>query len=202
MAAYERQRRLPSSHLPSTVVQVGGSRIGHIKPRGGEGDGLRSAVWRIFAAYSSDWRPPTHSPSLRPSPCSVNSSAKSRSENLLLPEFAETCETYFASFMLTSSSSTNSSFYFFPCTFSLLLFFSVFHILLFGLNYTYTERNLSNTFLLYFALLSFSSSTVFLCTLCWDTFVSMKYICEILLYPGDTLVSSKYFLFMYTISLW
>lgn len=36
MAAYERQRRLPSSHLPSTVVQVGGFRIGHIKPRGGE----------------------------------------------------------------------------------------------------------------------------------------------------------------------
>lgn len=80
MAAYERQRRLPSSHLPSTVVQVGGSRIGHIKPRGGaerQRDAGCGVPFEEYLLHIQATRPHPH-PS--PSPCSQNSSAKSRRE--------------------------------------------------------------------------------------------------------------------------
>lgn len=64
-----------------------------------------------------------------------------------LPELAETCETYFASFM----SSSRSSFYFFAFLFlfsplhHIFCPFSVFHIWLSGLNYKYTGINSANS---------------------------------------------------------
>lgn len=133
MAAYERQRRLPSSPLPSTVVQVGGTRIGHIKPRGGaeavaEGCGV---PFEEYLLHIQATRPQPHThPS--PSPFALFRKLVSGIQErtfcyLNLLKHAK----LILQVLCRRVAAAAAAFIFFPCTFSLLLFFS-FHILLFG----------------------------------------------------------------------